>query len=122
MKTLIVLTLALVAGLQWASAEDYDIFQPVNLPLPSNFIWPDVAELPVSSPHIVGGKEAEPHSHPHQVALLVKLLDKKDDSVFTGGFCGGSLISDSWVLTAAHCVDKRIILRDITGATIDKYK
>ncbi|XP_071516904.1 brachyurin-like [Panulirus ornatus] len=43
---------------------------------------------------IVGGSEAIPHSWPHQVALFI------DD----GFFCGGSLISDKWVLTAAHCV------------------
>jgi len=49
-------------------------------------------------PHIVGGKEVEPHSHPHQVAILLKPnIDE--------GFCGGALISDAWVLTAAHCTD-----------------
>ncbi|XP_071516902.1 brachyurin-like [Panulirus ornatus] len=43
---------------------------------------------------IVGGYEAIPHSWPHQVALFI------DD----GFFCGGSLISAEWVLTAAHCM------------------
>jgi len=42
---------------------------------------------------IVGGSEAEPHSYPWMAALFV------DGS----WFCGGSLISDEWVLTAAHC-------------------
>ncbi|KAK6623951.1 hypothetical protein RUM44_010807 [Polyplax serrata] len=41
---------------------------------------------------IVGGEEAEPHSIPYQVGLL---LD--------GSFCGGSLITKRFVLTAAHC-------------------
>ena len=44
---------------------------------------------------IVGGVEATPNQWPWQVALFV------DDA----WFCGGSLISENWVLTAAHCVD-----------------
>lgn len=44
---------------------------------------------------IVGGVEATPHSWPHQVALFI-------DNMY---FCGGSLISSEWVLTAAHCMD-----------------
>jgi len=42
---------------------------------------------------IVGGEEATPHSYPWMAALFV------DDK----WFCGGTLISDEWVLTAAHC-------------------
>ncbi|KAL0979878.1 hypothetical protein UPYG_G00191040 [Umbra pygmaea] len=44
---------------------------------------------------IVGGKEVEPHSVPY-IALLENL---KNDLV-----CGGTLIHESWVLTAAHCL------------------
>ena len=45
---------------------------------------------------IVGGTSAQRDSWPWQVLLA-----------FTGGrqFCGGSLIQEQWVLTAAHCVD-----------------
>ncbi|KAK3875356.1 hypothetical protein Pcinc_019766 [Petrolisthes cinctipes] len=50
---------------------------------------------PVKSNRIVGGVEAAPHSWPHQVALFI-------DGMY---FCGGSLISSEWVLTAAHCMD-----------------
>ncbi|KAJ8333794.1 hypothetical protein SKAU_G00411130 [Synaphobranchus kaupii] len=43
---------------------------------------------------IVNGEEAVPHSWPWQVSL----------QDFTGfHFCGGSLISEYWVVTAAHC-------------------
>ncbi|XP_038515652.1 transmembrane protease serine 9 isoform X6 [Canis lupus familiaris] len=42
---------------------------------------------------ILGGEECEPHSQPWQVALFER-----------GRFnCGASLISEHWVLSAAHC-------------------
>jgi len=44
---------------------------------------------------IVGGHEAKQHQWPWQVALFI------DDYKF----CGGALISDEWVLTAAHCAE-----------------
>ncbi|GLD75258.1 chymotrypsinogen A-like protein [Lates japonicus] len=43
---------------------------------------------------IVGGQDTSPGSWPWQVILI------KDN----GDLCGGSLINDQWVLTAAHCV------------------
>ncbi|XP_060565192.1 uncharacterized protein LOC132724366 isoform X3 [Ruditapes philippinarum] len=47
---------------------------------------------------IVGGKDAHPGEWPWHVALY-----------FSGQyFCGGTLISDTFVLTAAHCVEKFI--------------
>ena len=46
---------------------------------------------------IVGGSPAADGAWPWQV----RLLDSMDPQ---SGFCGGSLISNQWVLTAAHCV------------------
>ncbi|CAB1424172.1 unnamed protein product [Pleuronectes platessa] len=43
---------------------------------------------------IVNGEEAVPHSWPWQVSL-------QQSSGFH--FCGGSLINENWVVTAAHC-------------------
>lgn len=54
---------------------------------------------PSISPRIIGGQEAAPHAYPYQVAIYVTFTGRKD-------FCGGSLVSANYVLTAAHCVEK----------------
>ena len=43
---------------------------------------------------IVGGYQAERNSWPWQAMLMT-----------SGPFCGGSLLSARWVVTAAHCVE-----------------
>merc|ERR1712076_199006 len=50
-------------------------------------------EGPAREGRIVGGVEATEHAWPWQVALFI------DDA----WFCGGSIISENYVLTAAHC-------------------
>lgn len=46
---------------------------------------------------IAGGRYAADNEFPHQVALL-----------YNGNFiCGGSIISPTWVLTAARCVKNK---------------
>lgn len=47
---------------------------------------------------IVGGRQVDPHEYPWQVALV------RGNS--TRPYCGGSIISDSWILTAAHCLNR----------------
>jgi len=42
---------------------------------------------------ITNGFTASPGQFPWQVALIIN----------GGSFCGGSLISSLWVMTAAHC-------------------
>nr|XP_005289549.1 anionic trypsin-1-like [Chrysemys picta bellii] len=50
------------------------------------------AAAPQGVDRIVGGYECSPHSQPWQVSLNVGYH-----------FCGGSLITDQWVVSAAHC-------------------
>ncbi|XP_051765789.1 mast cell protease 1A-like isoform X4 [Ctenopharyngodon idella] len=55
---------------------------------------------------IVNGKEAKPHSRPYMVSL----------QACGDHICGGFLISDQFVLTAAHCWTGRNILTVVVGA------
>ncbi|XP_059194767.1 trypsin-2 [Centropristis striata] len=49
---------------------------------------------------IVGGYECKPYSQPHQVSL---------NSGYH--FCGGSLVNENWVVSAAHCYKSRVEVR-----------
>uniref|UniRef100_A0A674IX02 trypsin n=1 Tax=Terrapene triunguis TaxID=2587831 RepID=A0A674IX02_9SAUR len=61
------------------------------------------AAAPQGVDRIVGGYECSPHSQPWQVSLNVGYH-----------FCGGSLITDQWVVSAAHCCpdSMQVILGD----------
>lgn len=50
------------------------------------------------SGRIVGGADATPGQFPYQVSLRIK------DS----HTCGGSIIDNQWILTAAHCVAENV--------------
>lgn len=50
---------------------------------------------PAGKPRIIGGRDADEHEHPWQASLQ-----------YNGGhICGASIISEYYLITAAHCVD-----------------
>ncbi|XP_076606529.1 coagulation factor IXb [Chaetodon auriga] len=61
---------------------------------------PTITEQDNSDQRIVGGDEATPGEIPWQVALMSQSATLQSAEPF----CGGSLLSESWVITAAHCL------------------
>lgn len=114
MKLFVVVLLAL-AGLAAAAAEsNTDIDWATVRPLYQIKEWQDkypaymrivqrngmVDEKVTYGPsgRISGGNEAERHQFPYQVGVVTHLTSGN-------GFCGGSLISANYVMTAAHCLE-----------------
>jgi len=60
---------------------------------------------------IVGGEEATPYSLPFQVALVFANTNRLR--------CGGTIISESYIITAAHCVDDSWLTFQIVAAEHD---
>ncbi|XP_051847357.1 chymotrypsin-C [Antechinus flavipes] len=65
--------------------------------------------LPNLATRVVGGEDARPHSWPWQISLQYL----KDDTY--RHTCGGTLISNQHVLTAAHCISKGKTYRVLLG-------
>lgn len=71
----------------------FQLFQGVPLPRQKSH-WSDQI-LRGKSVRIINGTETTIEENPHQISLQLKDY---------GHWCGGSIISVNWVVTAAHCV------------------
>ncbi|KAK7000766.1 Tryptase gamma, partial [Halocaridina rubra] len=74
----------------------------IETSIPDNSASPQgrICDCGVKGPsRIVGGHETRPNEWPWQVALYTNIY------YWSKFFCGGALISNQWVLTAAHCVN-----------------
>ncbi|XP_013114265.1 serine protease 1-like [Stomoxys calcitrans] len=100
MKFLIVFALAL------ATASAFD--------LRSNHLESRSVVMPVveSEGRITNGQTASVGQFPYQVGLSLKV------SSTSSAWCGGSLIGNSWVLTAAHCTEGILSVTVYLGATV----
>ncbi|KAF7286662.1 hypothetical protein GWI33_004691 [Rhynchophorus ferrugineus] len=58
---------------------------------------------------IVGGQDASAKQFPFQTGLYISYQLKS-------AFCGGSLISENYVLTAAHCLEGALSINVVLGA------
>ena len=65
---------------------------------------------------VFGGQDAPPGSFPYQVSMI--LADAKAGEEFNYHVCGGSMISDTWVLTAGHCITAEGEVADPKGIHI----
>ena len=61
---------------------------------------------------IFGGENADPHEFPWIVKLNMDNCKHK--------FCGGSIISENIILTAAHCVDRGLLDSNINSLTTNR--
>lgn len=64
------------------------------------------ADKRVVTPKVVGGVVAAPSTHPFQIGIVAKRIRNN----FQAQFCGGTLVAERYVVTAAHCIE------DVTNA------
>jgi len=77
-------------------------------------IGTELEDAIVVDPRIVGGMSVAIEDHPWQVALVRAALSEPARHQF----CGGSIIGDRWVVTAAHCVDAFFVARKPSNVDI----
>ncbi|XP_053685274.1 brachyurin-like [Sabethes cyaneus] len=100
MKTVLLVIAALAVAsaewieIDWSQVKPIEEFDHYWARIPQE--WQFLRKL-TPSRRVTNGQEATPGQFPYQIALL---------STFAGGtgLCGGSVLTNNYILTAAHCV------------------
>ncbi|XP_053698609.1 serine protease snake-like [Sabethes cyaneus] len=75
-------------------------------------------QCPLQNPYVVGGRRVEKHEFPHMVALGYRVFRGSDRNRYEF-LCGGTLISEWFVLTAAHCINERLDVARLGVSELD---
>lgn len=81
-----------------------------------SYLWQQFTGVTLAKmqPRIINGAKASLGQFPWQVALLTDLNDS-----FNSQGCGGSIIHEKWILTAAHCYDPAVATTYVAAALTD---
>ena len=80
----------------------------LNNSIDCKYLYNECGEVPVTST-INNGYKVEPHRYPWQVWII-------DDE--GGEFCGGSVITENHVMTAAHCLYNKSVEENFIYVTV----